>query len=177
MDEEISKNSEENSIMSEILEKYDKIKDKISKEDFLKRMKELEEQENNPFMNNSSLAEMVVGEYINEKNEMISEKEEYAIDTISKLEVGNQDVSISGRVMSISNPKKFTTRKGGKGQVCNIELADNTGSIKIVLWTQNIPLLKTFSEGDLIQIKNLDIKEGYSGNLEANMRQRSNIIH
>ena len=96
---------------------------------------------------------------------------------ISKLEIGKQDVNISGRVISISNPKKFTTRKGGKGQVCNVELADNTGNIRIVFWTQNIPLLKNFSEGDLIQIKNLDIKEEYSSNPKANMRPRSSIIH
>lgn len=161
----------------EILEKYDKVKDEISQEEFLKRMEEINKKENNPFMTDDSLADMVVGEFINEKNDILSEKEEYSTNTISKLEIGKQDVNISGRVISISNPKKFTTRKGGKGQVCNVELADNTGNIRIVFWTQNIPLLKNFSEGDLIQIKNLDIKEGYSGNPEANMRPRSSIIH
>lgn len=108
----------------EILEKYDKVKDEISQEEFLKRMEEINKKENNPFMTDDSLADMVVGEFINEKNDILSEKEEYSTNTISKLEIGKQDVNISGRVISISNPKKFTIRKGGKGQVCNVELAD-----------------------------------------------------
>ena len=55
---------------------------------------------------------MVVGEFITEEVETFSEKEEFVIKTISQLEEGKQDISISGRVMSISNPKSFTTRKG-----------------------------------------------------------------
>ena len=106
----------------EILEKYDKVKDEISQEEFLKRMEEINKKENNPFMTDDSLADMVVGEFINEKNDILSEKEEYSTNTISKLEIGKQDVNISGRVISISNPKKFTTRKGGKGQVCSREI-------------------------------------------------------
>lgn len=104
------------SMSDEILEKYDKVKDEISQEEFLKRMEEINKKENNPFMTDDSLADMVVGEFINEKNDILSEKEEYSTNTISKLEIGKQDVNISGRVISISNPKKFTTRKGGKGQ-------------------------------------------------------------
>jgi len=37
-------------------------------------------------------------------------------------------------------------------------------------------LLKKFNEGDIIQIKGVDIKEGYSG-LEANLRPRSSVVH
>ena len=78
--------------------------------------------------------------------------------------------------ISISNPKSFKTRKGVEGQVCNVELKDNTGQIRAVFWTQNIKLLKNVSEGDVIQIKGVDIKDGFSG-LEANLRQRSTLVH
>ena len=57
-------------------------------------------------------------------------------------------------------------------EVCNVLLKDNTGEIRAVFWTQNIRLIKTFSEGDTIQIKGVDIKEGYTG-LEANLMPRS----
>ena len=48
--------------------------------------------------------------------------------------------------------------------------------MRTVFWTPNIKLLKNVNEGDIIQIKDVDIKEGYSG-LEANLRPRSTVIH
>lgn len=106
-------------------------------------------------MNDSGLADMVVGELIDEEVEVVSEKPEFAVNTIDKLEDGSKDVAVSGRVISISNKRSFKTRKGGKGEVCNVELQDNTGTIRTVFWTQNMPLLKKFNEGDIIQVKML----------------------
>lgn len=161
----------------DILEKYEKVKDQISQEDFLSRMNEFKQNnDDNPFMNASGYADMVVGEFVTEEVEAVSEQPEYSDKTISDLEAGSKDVVISGRVISISNPRSFKTRKGQSGQVCNVELKDNTGEIRAVFWTQNIKLLKNVKEGNIIQIKNVDIKEGYSG-LEANLRQRSTVTH
>jgi replication factor A1 len=160
----------------DILELYNKVQDQISKEDFLKRMEYFREKEShNPFLTDFSLAEMVVGELHTEEVEVISEKPEFAVDTIDKLEKGSRGVTIAGRVISISNPRSFKTRKGTSGEVCNVELQDNTGKIRAVFWTPNIKLLKNFSEGNIIQIKEVDIKEGYTG-LEANLRPRSAVI-
>ena len=160
----------------DLLEKYDKVKDKITQEEFLSRMAEFKKQESsNPFMNDSGFADMVVGELVDEEVEVVSEKPEFAVKTISQLEKGSKDATIEGRVISISNKRSFKTRKGGKGEVCNVELQDNTGKMRTVFWTQNMPLLKKFHEGDIIQIKGVDIKEGYSG-LEANLRPRTSIV-
>ena len=160
----------------ELLERYNKVKDKLSEEEFFARMAKFKkENENVSFMNDVSFADMVVGELRTEEVEVISERPEYSADTIDKLEDGRRDATISGRVISISNPRSFKTRKGGKGEVCNVELQDNTGKMRTVFWTQNMPLLKKFKEGDVIQIKNVDIKEGYSG-LEANLRPRSTVV-
>ena len=160
----------------DILELYNKVKDQISEEEFFERMEKFKQQESeNPFLTNYSLAEMVVGELHTEEVEVVSEKPEFAVDTIDKLEKGSRGVTVAGRVISISNPRSFKTRKGQSGEVCNVELQDNTGKIRTVFWTANIKLLKNVSEGDIIQIKDVDIKEGYSG-LEANLRIRSTVI-
>lgn len=181
LSEIFSKDPEEDSeftMTEDILEKYQKVQDKISQEEFLARMKVFKD--NDPMsdfsIDYSTYADMVVGELIDEEPEVMSEKPEYAIDTIDKLEKGSRDVTISGRVISISNPRSFKTRKGKSGEVCNLELQDNTGKIRAVFWTQNIRLLKNVKEGDIIQIKNVDIKEGYSG-LEANLIPRSTVTH
>ncbi len=176
--EEEEKVEEITEMSDEVLEIYKLVENEVSKEEFLAKMNEFAKQYSGVgFMNDVSLADMVKGQYITEEVETLSEQEEYAVKSINELEDGNQEMDISGRVMSISNPKSFTTRKGGQGQVCNVELADNTGSIRVVLWTQNIPLLKKFSEGDLIQIKGVDIKKGFRDQLEATMRPRSTIVH
>ena len=173
-----NKDEESSSAMSEDLqERYDKVKDQISQKEFFERIEKFRQQESeNPFMTDVSLADMVVGELVTEEPEIVSQKPEFAVDTIDKLEPGSRDVTIAGRVISISNPRSFKTRKGQSGEVCNVELKDNTGSIRAVFWTQNIKLLKNVSEGNIIQIKNVDIKEGYTG-LEGNLRPRSTVIH
>ena len=179
MQEENLQEYEENSfeMTPEIQEHYDKVREIISQEEFFERMEKFRQQESaNPFLNDSGLAEMVVGELIDEEVEVISEKPEFAVDTIDKLEKGSRGVTIAGRVISISNPRSFKTRKGQEGQVCNVELKDNTGEIRAVFWTANIKLLKNVEEGNIIQIKDVDIKEGYTG-LEANLRQRSTVVH
>ena len=161
----------------ELQEKYDKVKDQISEEEFFARMKEFKKQESaNPFMNDAGLADLVVGELVTEEVEAVSEKPEFSEKMIADLEEGAKDEIISGRVISISNPRSFKTRKGGEGQVCNVELQDSTGKMRTVFWTPNIKLLKNVNEGEIIQIKNVDIKSGYSG-LEANLRPRSTVIH
>ena len=160
----------------DILEKYNKVKDQISEEEFLARMAKFkQDQSSNPYMTDVDFANMVVGELVNEEVETISERPENAIKSISELENGGRDATVSGRVISISNKRSFKTRKGGKGEVCNVELQDNTGSMRAVFWTQNMPLLKKFEEGNIIQIIGVDIKEGYSG-LEANLRPRSAVV-
>jgi replication factor A1 len=174
-----NKNEEESVTMNEDLQqRYDKVKDQISEDEFFERMEKFRQQESeNPFMTDVGLADMVVGELVTEEPEVVSEKPEFAIDTIDKLEANSRDVTVAGRVISISNPRSFKTRKGQNGEVQNVELKDNTGEIRAVFWTQNIKLLKNnVTEGDIIQIKNVDIKEGYSG-LEANLRPRSTLIH
>ena len=173
-----NKVEESSFVMTEDLqERFDKVKDQISEEEFFQRMEKFRQQEiENPFMTDVSLADMVVGELVTEEPEIISEKPEFAVDTIDKLEAGSKNVTIAGRVVSISNPRSFKTRKGQHGEVQNVELKDNTGTIRAVFWTQNIKLLKNVNEGDIIQIKNVDIKEGYTG-LEANLMPRSTLVH
>ena len=161
----------------ELLEKYDEVKDDISEEDFLARMEYFrKENATISFLGADTFADMVLGELRDAKVETISEKPEYSDKSISDLEKGTRGANISGRVISISNPRSFKTRKGGEGKVCNVELKDNTGTMRTVFWTPNIKLLKNVNEGDIIQIKNVDIKEGYSG-LEANLVQRSTVVH
>ena len=177
--EEDSEEEDELTMTEELQECYDKIKNQITEEEFFEKIKEQKAlNSHNPYMDNISLANLVVEEIKDDEEEVevVSEKPEYSNKSIKDLEDGSKDTNVSGRVISISNKRSFKTRKGKEGEVCNVELQDNTGTMRCVFWTQNMTLLKKFNEGDIIQIKGVDIKEGYSG-LEANLRPRSTVVH
>ena len=160
---------------NEILELYEQVKDKLTIEEFQARINDIsKENEAFDFMNDLSSAKLVVANILGPSED--DQKSNGEILNIGDLEQGSQ-AAIVGRIMSISNPKSFKTRKGKSGQVCNIELEDNTGKIRVVLWTENIKLLKNFKEGNIVKITDIDIKEGYRGNNEANLRPRSTITH
>ncbi len=157
----------------EIKSEYEKIKDKISYDDFLKRMEERKhDYEDVSFMSELDIARTIVGEYINEANKPLSEANE--AHKISELETGRDNISITGRVMHISHVKKFTSRKGREGKLANMILSDDTGEIRVVLWTENIKFLKKISEGDIIKINNAEVKQGFRED-ELHMKLDSTI--
>lgn len=162
-------------ISEEIRQEYEKIKDKISYEDFLKKMEiRAQDYEGVSFMSELDLARVIVGEYIEEKNEpLIQESKDHKI---SELEAGQHNLTIVGRVMKMSNIKKFTSRKGKEGRLANIILADDTGSMRMVFWTENIKLLtkNDIREGDVIKLKGVEIKQGYRED-EAHLNARSEL--
>ncbi|MDR3223766.1 MAG: replication protein A [Methanobrevibacter sp.] len=158
-----------------INEEYAKIADKISKEEFLEKLKDMKkEYVDVSFMNDLDIARMIVGSFIDEENEKRSDKKEHAMNKISKLEPGAK-IPVIGRIMAISNPKKFTSRKGKEGKLANIILSDDTGELKVVLWTESIKLLKNIKEGDVVKIPDGEVKSGYNSKLELHLQPRSSI--
>ena len=160
-------------ISQEIKDEYEKIKDKISFEEFLNKMEEYKkENEDVSFMDDISIAHMVIGNYITEKNENLEESKEFW--KIKDLETGKQHLNLLGRVMNLSNVKKFTSKKGREGKLANLILADDTGRIRVVFWTENIKLLDKFQEGDIIKINDVEVKQGFRED-EAHMNIRSSL--
>jgi len=160
-------------INQEIKSEYEKIKDKISYKDFLKKMEERKlDYEDVSFMSELDIARTIIGEYINEENKPLSEANE--AHKINKLETGSDNISVTGRVMHISNVKKFTSKKGREGKLANMIITDDTGEIRVVLWTENIKFLKKISEGDIIKINNAEVKQGFRED-ELHMKLDSNI--
>jgi len=157
----------------EIKDEYEKIKDKISYEDFLKKMEEYKKENADvSFIDDISIAHMVVGDYITEKNEPTEEIKDFW--KIEELETGKQHINLLGRVMSISNVKKFTSKRGKEGKLANLIIADDTGRIRVVFWTENIKLLDKFQEGDVVQINDVEIKQGFRDD-EAHLNLQSSL--
>jgi replication factor A1 len=157
----------------EIIKEYEKIKDKVSYEDFLTEMeKRTQDYEEVSFMSDLDVARVIVGEYIDEKNKPLAE--DNPVLKISELKTGNRNINLVGRVMRISNVKKFTSRKGREGKLANLILTDETGELRVVLWTENVKLLKKIAEGDVVQISDVEIKQGFRDD-EAHLNMNSTI--
>ena len=176
-DEDISLNEDNQIEMNDLLlEKYEKVKDYLTQDEFIAKVNERKKENGHAsFMNEETFADPVIADYIKEENLALTEDygdEEYNYENIGLLEDGDSKKAFIGRVMLISNPRSFKTRKGNAGKVCNVCVEDKTGSIRVVLWTENIKHLKNITEGDIVEVTDVDIKDGYSG-IEAQMKPRS----
>jgi len=70
---------------------------------------------------------------------------------IKNLKAGMKRINLKARVLEIPKSKMVYTRSGMMSYVSNALIADETGSIRISLWNQQINII---SEGDLIKIEN-----------------------
>ena len=147
-------------IKEEIKREYERIKDKLPYEDFLEKMDERKkEYADVSFMNDLDIARTITGEYINETNQPITEKNESK--KIVELTAGEDNVSVSGRIMHISNIKRFTSRKGKGGKRAKMVIADESGQIGVAMWTNNIKSLKDIKENDIIKLNHVEVKQGF----------------
>ena len=91
---------------------------------------------------------------------------------ISEIEVGQRDVELEAQVTDVSPVREFT-KFGRTGRVANATLQDDSGTIQLTLWDDQINLVK---KDDKVKISKGYVKEwqgekqlsvGRYGNLEV----------
>lgn len=70
---------------------------------------------------------------------------------IGDLRIGMKNVSLKAKVLEIAKPTLVFTRFGNYASVANALIADDTGTIKLCLWNEQID---SISIGDTVQIEN-----------------------
>jgi replication factor A1 len=70
---------------------------------------------------------------------------------IRDLRIGMSHVSLKAKVLEIPGPTQVLTRFGNYANVANALISDETGTIKLCLWNEQI---NSISIGDTIQIEN-----------------------
>ncbi len=159
-----------------VVEGWEKVQDKISKEDFISKFNEHKaEYKDASFFNDIDFLNMIVNPLTEEKAEAIAEVVEGDFMKISDVESGHEGFNVVARIMAIGNNRIFTSRKGKQGKLCNLQIADDTEELRLVLWTENIKHLKHVKEGDIVEITNIDCKDGYRGGKEFSLRPRSTL--
>ncbi|KHO47528.1 MAG: replication factor A1 [archaeon GW2011_AR5] len=83
---------------------------------------------------------------------------------ISHVIPGMQNVDVVGRITKLSPVREFSTEKGS-GRVANVTIADETGSVRLSLWNDEIKSIEGMETGDTIRVRGY-VKEDNLGNPE-----------
>jgi replication factor A1 len=94
---------------------------------------------------------------------------------IADLKTEMRDVDIEGKVATIFDERSFTTENGRDGRVRNVVLVDESGSIRVTFWNDDVDTIQEVKEGDVIKVLHGYVKEGYRGGVEYQVGRRSEI--
>jgi replication factor A1 len=70
---------------------------------------------------------------------------------IKDLRPGMTKISLKAEVLEIAEPKRVVTRYGNNANIVKVLIGDETGTIKLCLWNEQID---NVTKGDIIQIEN-----------------------
>ena len=133
---------------------YEKVKNNISKEDFENQIKSIQKKYDDLFDTETSA--LLVVDMLGANKENVCK--------ISELEHG-MECSVFGKITNISKMRSFNRKNGSQGRVINLELSDETGSCRFVLWDKDTDLVKnkTIEKGTTVKVINGYAKNGYNG--------------
>jgi len=61
---------------------------------------------------------------------------------VSELKPGMRRVDISAKIQEISTPREVTTRRGEQSRVATAVVSDDSGTVKLNLWNEQIDQVK-----------------------------------
>lgn len=70
---------------------------------------------------------------------------------ISELKPGMRNVSVTGKIDTVGEPRTVNLRSGGTNNVADATISDESGSIKLSLWGEDINKVQP---GDKVSIEN-----------------------
>lgn len=70
---------------------------------------------------------------------------------ISELKPGMRNVSVTGKIDSVGEPRTVNLRSGGTNTVADAVISDESGSMKLSLWGDDINKIQA---GDRVSIEN-----------------------
>jgi len=144
---------------------YEKIKDLKTKKEFEQEIKKLQSEYDDLFDEETS-AWLIVDEL--GRNTCNTYK-------INELTSG-MECTITGVITSINESKSFNRRNGSIGRVVNLEITDETGICRLVLWDKNVELVEknVINKGDRVKVVNGYVKNGLNG-VEINVGRWGSI--
>ena len=87
---------------------------------------------------------------------------------IKNIVSGMRSVDVIGRVVNISEKRDFEKR-GRSGSVINLTIGDDTGTIRLSLWNDEIGIADDLKEGDIVRVTGGYTKVDSRGNPELRL--------
>lgn len=103
-------------------------------------------------------------------------KDEVSLD-IENIIPGMNTVTVTGKVQRIFDTREFET-DDGEGKVANVILADETGSIRLSFWNEEVEELiekGKIEQGSVIEIENGYVKKDNRDNLELRLGKSGKV--
>lgn len=94
---------------------------------------------------------------------------------IHDLMEGMSAVDLFARVQAVYEPRIFKRKDGEESQVASVELTDETGGTRLVLWGDKADLIKKLEKGMNIKVQAGYVREGMRG-LEVHLGNRGKLI-
>ena len=96
---------------------------------------------------------------------------------IKDLVSGLNDVSLTGRVVSVYPPKTFKRRDWTEGKLASIIVSDKSGTLRVVLWDKKVDLIEKgkIQQEQTIKIAHAYVREGLDGKPELHLGDKGKI--
>jgi replication factor A1 len=104
---------------------------------------------------------------------MIKENSRSRSFCIKDLRIGMKQINLRAKVLEIAKPVLVFTRFGNYASVANVLIADETGTIKLCLWNEQI---NTMSVGNVIQIENAKLSM-FRGEKQLRVGKKGKLIN
>ncbi len=92
---------------------------------------------------------------------------------IKELYAGMRGISFLGKVMRKFEMREFAKGES-KGKVCSIIVGDETGTMRVVFWNDQVSLLNSVNEEDVVFVKDTYVREN-NGNKEVHFNDKSSL--
>jgi replication factor A1 len=94
--------------------------------------------------------------------------------SLSKLKPATP-ANIIGRVKTVYSEREFSRKDGSTGKLASVNLMDESGETRLVLWDQNTAVVKKLRIGDTVLVKNGHVKDN-RGQVEVHAGPLTNIV-
>jgi replication factor A1 len=93
---------------------------------------------------------------------------------IADLKTGLFNINVAGRVSHISDVRTFNRSDDSSGKVVSVLIEDETGTVRLSLWDDDVDLTKTMNIGTLLSVENGYTRESL-GDVGLNVSRNGSI--
>ena len=145
----------------------------LSREELLKRIYEKKRSAEDYFLDEvaARIVAVELGVEIQNEEDFPSEI------AIKNLVSGLNDVTIIARVIAVYPTQTFSRNDSTEGKVARSLLADDTGTIRLVLWDDKIELVETgkLQQGRIVRVLHGYVRESFDGKLELHLGKKGDM--